>query len=272
MCESPGSPASPPGGFAKRLAGSAATWPGSGEDALAGQPEWTRLSKTRGHEHVIAEIERQLLAGHLHPGDRLPAERQLAELLGVGRGAVREALRALEALGLLTAHTGSGADAGSTLVGRPSEAMALLLRLHLALSGFTADDMVETRIVLEGWAVRVAAHRHDVTALAEAGHFLDLMDDPLLTPAQFLEHDAQFHVALAEASGNRLIGYLMQSLRETMHDHMERGFAHQPDPTAGMATLRREHRELYEHVLAAEADLAAAHVDQHIRKFYGALT
>lgn len=235
---------------------------------MAGQPEWTRLSKTRGHEHVIAEIERQLLAGHLHPGDRLPAERQLAELLGVGRGAVREALRALEALGLLTAHTGSGTDAGSTLVGRPSEAMALLLRLHLALAGFTVDDMVETRIVLEGWAVRAAAHRHDPPALAEADRVLHLMADPALTPAEFLEYDAQFHVALAGASGNRLIGYLMQSLRETMHDHMERGFAQQPDPAAVMATLRQEHREVYARVLSGDADLAAAHVNQHIRKFY----
>lgn len=235
---------------------------------MAVQPEWARLSKTRSHEHVISEIERQLLTGHLRAGDRLPAERELAQLLGVSRGAVREALRALEALGILTAHTGSGSDSGSTLVGRPSEAMTLLLRLHLALSGFTIDDMVETRITLEGWAARSTARRHDTNALQDTEHCLTQMATPHLQPAKFLEYDAQFHVALIVASGNHLASYLMQSLREVMRDHMERGLAKTPDPAAVTATLLHEHQEIYKLIRAGEGEQAAAHIERHIRGFY----
>lgn len=230
---------------------------------------WTPLRRVRSYEQVIAAIEQRILAGQLHVGDQLPPERRLAELLGVSRAAVREALRVLEALGILSAHTGSGSDAGSTLVGEPSEAMSMLLRLHLALSNFTIDDVVETRINIESAAVRGAAARastaDDLTSL---GDYLAAMEDPRVTTQQFNELDTQFHVALGDVSGNQLTAHLMQALRDTMRDHMVRAFEALNEPGPVLDDLRGQHRSIYEHIRKGDGDAAAHEIERHIGGFY----
>lgn len=229
---------------------------------------WAPLRRLRSYEQVIAAIEQRILAGQLHVGDQLPPERKLAELLGVSRAAVREALRVLEALGILTAHTGSGTDAGSTLVGQPSEAMSMLLRLHLALSNFTMDDVVGTRITIESAAVRGACDRSSNRALAELADYLAAMDDPGITTQQFNELDTQFHVALAEASGNQLTAHLMQALRDTMREHMMRAFEALDDPEPVLDDLRAQHRAIYEHIRTGDRETAAREIERHIGSFY----
>ncbi|MPZ63723.1 MAG: FCD domain-containing protein [Propionibacteriales bacterium] len=229
---------------------------------------WAPIRRLRSYEQVILAIEHRILAGQLHVGDRLPPERQLAELLGVSRAAVREALRALEALGILVAHTGSGGDAGSILVGQPSEAMTTLLRLHLALSNFTVDQVVEARIMIEGWSARSAARHGPAPADAELAELLDAMDDQTLSLQQFHDLDTQFHVAIATRSDNQLIAHLMQSLRDTMRDHMVRAFHAMTQPRNVLTQLRAQHREIYNLIQQGDGDAAAAAIEHHIRNFY----
>lgn len=236
-------------------------------DATSGD-DWEPIQRLRSHEQVILAIEQRILAGHLHVGDRLPPERQFAELLGVSRSAVREALRALEALGILVAHTGSGGDAGSVLVGQPSEAMTTLLRLHLALSNFTVDQVVEARIMIEGWSARAAARRPPASDDPDLAGLLDTMDDDRLSLQQFNDLDTQFHVAIATRSDNQLIAHLMQSLRDTMRDHMVRAFQEMAEPRAVLTQLRAQHREIYNLIVRGDGDAAAAAIEAHIRNFY----
>ena len=95
--------------------------------------EWRPLPRLRTHEQVVAEIENRLNSGKLKAGDRLPPERQFAEALGVSRGAVREALRILESIGVVEAGTGSGPTSGSRIVKDSTAGMGMVLRLHLQL-------------------------------------------------------------------------------------------------------------------------------------------
>ncbi|MDA0638314.1 GntR family transcriptional regulator, partial [Nonomuraea sp. MCN248] len=95
----------------------------------------TRPKRTRTFEDVLGELERRIAENGLTAGDRLPAERQLAEELGVSRSSVREAMRVLETLGVVTSQVGRGPDAGAVLVSRPGHALTDLLRLHLGLTG-----------------------------------------------------------------------------------------------------------------------------------------
>lgn len=125
--------------------------------------QWKPLARMRAHEQVMAEIENRLMAGRLKVGDRLPPERQFAEILGVGRGAVREALRILEAVGIVEASTGSGPSAGSVIVKDGVAGMAMVLRLHLQAASFRREDMVEARSLIE----RLAAH-NDLAAVLMA--------------------------------------------------------------------------------------------------------
>jgi DNA-binding FadR family transcriptional regulator len=117
--------------------------------AQSSPPPWKPLARMRTHEHVVAEIENRLVTGALKAGDRLPPERQFAEALGVSRGAVREALRILEAIGVLEAGTGSGPSAGSVIVRRGVAGMAMVMRLHLRLASFSAADLSEIRLLME---------------------------------------------------------------------------------------------------------------------------
>jgi len=163
----------------------------------------------RTHEHVLAQIEQQILDGRLSAGDRLPGERELADYLGVSRAGVREALRVLEALGVVSAGVGSGPAAGSVVRGEGTEALANLLRLHLALSRFTQREVVEVRVQLSGGRCPrprcTPAPRTSPVALVVLA-----MRQPEISYEQFNELDTGFHVSIAEMSGNALLGTLMR--------------------------------------------------------------
>ncbi|MDV3125351.1 GntR family transcriptional regulator [Mycobacterium sp. 21AC1] len=129
--------------------------------------QWKPLARMRTHEHVVAEIENRLMTGRLKAGDRLPPERQFAEILGVSRSAVREALRILEAVGVIEVRTGSGPGAGSVIVNDSVSGMAMVLRMHLQAGSFSRDDLVEVQLLLEPRASGNALAEVLTTALQE---------------------------------------------------------------------------------------------------------
>src|SRR5512135_147297 len=92
---------------------------------------WAPVTRARTYELVLDRVEEQIASGRLRAGDRLPAERELAAALGVSRVAVREAMRVLQAMGVITQGTGSGPDAGTTLTAAPGEALTRLIRMHV---------------------------------------------------------------------------------------------------------------------------------------------
>src|SRR5690349_19920696 len=129
----------------------------------------------RAWRMVLEKIETDLLDGRLAPGDRLPPERELASILGVGRSSVREALRVLEVMGLIRTGTGSGPSSGAIIIATPRGGMATLLRLQVAAQGFPLDDVVQTRLVLESAVVEALAG-DPARSTAEARLIVDAMD------------------------------------------------------------------------------------------------
>jgi GntR family transcriptional regulator, transcriptional repressor for pyruvate dehydrogenase complex len=221
---------------------------------------------------VLESVEGDLLSGRLSPGDRLPPERTLAADLGVGRSSVREALRVLEVLGLVRTAAGSGPTAGAVIVSRPSGGMSALLRLQVAAHGFAVEDIVKTRLTLE---TAVAADLADTMSdaasavdLAPARGLLDAMEVPHLTDAEFLALDAQFHLALAEASGNQVIVATMAGLRDSIEHYVRVGARQLPSWADTSARLRREHRDILAAVESGDAAEARATVRDHISGYY----
>ncbi|WP_052273923.1 FadR/GntR family transcriptional regulator [Arthrobacter sp. L77] len=220
----------------------------------------------RNHQAVSAWLEQELAAGRLAIGSRLPGERAMAERLGISRASVREGTRVLEALGVVRAGVGSGPQAGTVITGNPALALDSALRLHVASTHLPVTDVVETRLLLETWA---AAHASpDSPALARAALLLDEMDQHDDGPDGFLERDALFHVALAEAAGNVLIGAMMGSLRGSIAAYTQRLTAGLPDWSATSDRLRSEHRAILEAVLAGRGVAAADLIRDHIEGFY----
>jgi GntR family transcriptional regulator, transcriptional repressor for pyruvate dehydrogenase complex len=220
------------------------------------------------HETVMRHIEDQLAAGRVRIGDRLPGERVLSQSLGVGRSSVREALRVLEAMGVVRRGVGSGPDAGAVVVAEPSSAISAMLRLHLATSHLPMADIVEYRLLLESWAVRRAADRAAPAELEAAHALLDAMDDPDIDPERFHRLDAEFHVALAGMAGNVLVASVMAALRDAIHGYVMAAVSRLPDWPDIAGRLRAEHRGVLDAVVAGTGDLAATRVVEHIDGFY----
>lgn len=221
----------------------------------------------RAWRTVLDRIEHDLLSGRLHPGDRLPGERVLAAELGVGRSSVREALRVLDVMGLLTTATGSGPQSGAIIVARPGGGMSALMRLQAAAQGFDARDIVDTRITLESAVARTLAERAD-PALDDARLLIEAMNHPDTSRAQFLVLDTRFHLALAEAAGNQVIVATMAGLRSAVEGYISERAAVLPSWERTSARLHAEHGEILDAIAAGEPDRAAALIAAHITGYY----
>lgn len=229
---------------------------------------WQPVRRLRTHEHVLAQIEQQILDGRLSEGDRLPAERELADYLGVSRAGVREAMRVLEALGVVSAGVGSGPTSGSVIRGEGSEALANLLRLHLALSRFTQREVVEVRIQLERWAVAEAAVHATASDVIKLRSVVLAMRQRDISHEEFNELDTGFHVSVAEMSGNALLGTLMRALRDAVRREMLAVFEGLQDWRGTADSLADQHQAIVEAIAAHDSTGATALVERHIASFY----
>ena len=210
--------------------------------------------------------------GELHIGDRLPSERALAEQFGISRASVREAIRVLDAMGLVRSAVGSGPNAGAVVISEPSAALAWGLRMHLATSSLPVHDVVATRVLLESQAAADAARRwespEDEAALVECGRLLSELEDPQLPDLRFHEADAQFHLLLSALGGNVVVGTILDSLRQATIGYVREGVRNLSDWPQVREELNRQHRRILEAVRARHAEEAAAEVRAHIQWFH----
>ncbi|MFG1826526.1 FadR/GntR family transcriptional regulator [Microbispora bryophytorum] len=256
-------------------------------------------ARPRAFEEVLARIEERIGADGLTVGDRLPGERQLAEQLGVGRSSVREALRVLETLGVVASQAGRGPDAGAVLTSRPGNALTDLLRLHLGLATLSMREVIDTRLMIEQWAAARAATANAAanaaasartaaqtakaqaaaqtteaqtaaartaeaeTATARMAEAIAAMD-AARDPAEFVEHDIAFHLALAEAAGNRLIVAVMRALRDALRRYAVDAVVRLGD-TGG---LQDDHRRIHRAIEDGDAGAATSAVAEHLARAY----
>ena len=221
----------------------------------------------RTHQLVLTWIENELSGGRLAVGGRLPAERALAEQLKVSRTSVREAIRILEAMGVVRAGVWSGPEAGTVVISDPTAALGSALRLHVATQHLPVADIVATRVLLESWAA--AAARPDAPQLDDAAALLHTMDAAEDLPINdFLALDVRFHLALADAAGNAVVSAMMGSLRESIQGYAADLTSRLPDWEATAARLRAEHHGILDAIRKDDGGTAAKLVAAHIEGYY----
>lgn len=226
----------------------------------------------KAYEVVLRHVEKAILQGRLAVGDVLPPERDLAQQLGVSRSATREAIRALEAQGVLTSGVGTGPEAGTRVTDQQSRALTTLLRLHVALAEFPVEDVVELRIALERGSVSLAARRASAPTLRRLRALLEAMAAPIVGLEAFNELDTEFHILIAQAADNRLITDMTAAVRESMRQPILRASRQMPDWESFRADLQRHHEGIYQAVAAHDASRAADLVEAHIRVAYSVLS
>lgn len=194
--------------------------------------------------------------GSIAPGTRLPPERQLASTLEVGRSAVREALAALEILGIVDVRPG----AGTYLRGSVSELLPQSLSWGILLGERSTAELLEVRSALEIYAARLAAQRIDDAALARLSLALESMRGSLGQLSDFVEADLRFHRELATSTDNSVLLDLLQLIRSLLRVWADRAVH---DPTEAQAALA-EHAAVFEAITRRDGDAAASAMAQHM--------
>ncbi|MFG2503067.1 FadR/GntR family transcriptional regulator [Streptomyces sp. NPDC048441] len=216
------------------------------------------VTPVRAYQRVAEQIEERILNGDLPPGSRLPAERDLVNRFGVGRSTVREALRVLQSAGLIRSRPGDplGAEVLGVTPDNLSQALGRLTRSSVA----TLGELVQFRMVLDAESNRLAARLHTEADLTRMREQITRMES--LTgrgPASlhaFSEADALFHRAIAEASGNSLLGLCARAVHEAVVEVIEKKIAGVTDSTAWMERSIAHHREVLAAISAGDGPLA----------------
>ena len=226
---------------------------------------------------VADQIREAILRGDLASGARLPTERELGDTFGVSRASVREALRSLQAHGLIS---GAGRIAPARTVvtlGELDSLQEAVVRL-LTLQRVPFADLMELRTTVEAAAVRRAAERADgVPAeerLAEARRTLGRMHARGVGVEDFHDADVAFHLALVGASGNQAMQLVMEAVLVTVAAYLMDALR-SLGPRRQRQTLRTltaQHAAILDAVESKDPDRAEALVRSHIVDFYSSLT
>ena len=226
--------------------------------------ELRKVRQRRLADDIVAQVEAKILEGTFKVGERLPAERALAEQFGVSRPSLREAIQKLVARGLLVSRHGGGTFVAETLGSTFSDPLLQLLENNEDAQ----RDLLEFRHTLEGSCAYYAALRAtdlDRQRLTEVFDALQACYAQEPSRAEEGAADASFHLAIAEASHNAVLLHTMRGLFDLLKRNVVTNIG-------GMYALREEtrqmlmeqHRELYERIMAREAEQAREVIQRHI--------
>jgi len=206
---------------------------------------------------VATRLLELFTSGAIESGTRLPPERQLAASFQVGRSAVREALAALELLGIVDVRPGSG----TYLRGSASELLPQTLSWGMMLGEPLTRELIEVRGGLEIYAVRLAAERMPDAALDELAHHLEVMRGSVDNLSVFVEADIRFHLEIARSTNNKVLLDLLQSVRALLRVWVDRALE---DPGHAQVALD-EHTEVYNALRTRDPDAAATAMSRHMQ-------
>ena len=219
---------------------------------------------------VVRQIEELILRGILRPGERLPSERELAERLGVSRPSLRDAIAQLQSSGLLSTKAGAGIYVADVLGSAFSPALVDLFARHEE----AVFDYLSFRKDMEGLAAERAARLGSDTDLAvvaavfakmEAAHTAKRADHEA-------ELDAQFHLAIIEASHNVIMLHMMRSMYDLLQDGVFYNRQIMFKQRTSRGALLDQHRAINDALQARDPEGARAAVEAHLEFVHRSLS
>ncbi|MGB9867480.1 MAG: FadR/GntR family transcriptional regulator [Bacillota bacterium] len=203
-------------------------------------------------DYIVEEIKNMIIEGALKAGDRLPTEKELADKLGVGRSSVREAVKALHSMGLITrTKDGMIIDIkSSTFFTDPR-----LLSKHVGVG-----ELFEARKVIEVQMAGMAAERAAAEEIAELEQVLTEADKQPMPPEKFVFYDMTFHLGIARASHNRVLVQVFSSIKDLLWEAQSQ-LARVPGV---MDKARRLHKEIFAAVKQKDLEKSRAMMFTHL--------
>ena len=218
------------------------------------------------HRKILRWLENELFEGNIQLGQDLPTDSEIARAIGVGRSRTRDALRTLEDMDLVQLYTGRGKEMLVHLSDEPAAAASAALRLHMSSSRYPTRDLVQTRILLESWAI--ARIDPKTVSFAEMDDVLAQMEDFDLSIRDFLELLLSFHHQVMRCTGNELLVGLLASVRQPSFESMLSLVGRMPLWSSAVERLRAESRAIAEALKAGDAATARALVIGQLRGMY----
>jgi len=206
--------------------------------------------------HVVDHVRALIASGALHPGDRLPPERELARELKISRSSLRAGIGFLSAMGVLKSRHGAGTFISSGPPALDSSSLSVLGALH----GFLPWQMFEAREVIEASVASLAAERATDEQIAELAEEVTEMYAAMDDPHQYLIHDIRFHRTIAKAAGNPILAALMETISVNLYDHRRLTVERAQD----LKESAEMHREIYRAIRSRNPLQAKQSMERHL--------
>jgi GntR family transcriptional regulator, transcriptional repressor for pyruvate dehydrogenase complex len=225
---------------------------GNGASTVA----WRQVRNTRASEDVLTQIKQAFFSG-MKAGDWLGTESELAARFGVSRITVRDAVRSLEAQGIVDVKV--GARGGVRIAHGDPDRFADALSVQFHLMGITWDELTEAMRVIEPMTASLASQRATEEEIGRIRAILDESRRHIGEPGVFTEYGLDFHLAIAEASGNRALRAEVRALRSVQRLQFE------PNTSVEVAQrVVRMHADIADAIEAGDADRAREAMNVHL--------
>lgn len=175
-------------------------------------------SAPRTFDIICEQIRAQLVSGALKAGDKLPAERELAGQLGVSRNALREALRSLEAVGIV--RNAKGAKGGAFIQAAEPDRIIQAMKDYVDLGDISLSELTEARVALQDVIIRLVCARGEDSDFDELEAIASRTRQESDVEARYLSA-VEFYAVMARATKNRIFGIFVQSLAVILHEFVK---------------------------------------------------
>jgi GntR family transcriptional repressor for pyruvate dehydrogenase complex len=218
-------------------------------------PEFRPVKQEKIATKIVAQIKSLIIKGDLKPGDVLPPERKLISLLKVSRPSLREALNTLTAMGFLEVSQRHRTVVKSLAAGSITEPLHRLLKEDMQ----TVFELIEARKAMETWNAYHAAERATASDIARLEKSTESMRIKIEQEMSVVEADANFHLAISEATHNKIQTHLMFSiydiLKESLGKYLE---------NIKMSDIFDQHCKVVEAIIKRDPDLASVRMREHL--------
>lgn len=211
---------------------------------------------------LIAAFKAMIAEGTLTPGQRLPAERTLAESFGVARSSLRQALKVLEIMGVISQRVGDGTYLNSGAAAILDEPMEFLI----LLDGITFHELMEARLIVEPELTARAAERATAGDIRELRAVLAAMEAAEDDPAEFIAQDLLFHHTIFRIAANRVCGLMFKVVHQSLAKLIR--ITSQVVPAEHTLAL---HRRIFHAIRKRDAAEARRRMTEHLEDARGLL-
>jgi GntR family transcriptional repressor for pyruvate dehydrogenase complex len=215
-----------------------------------------RIERVAVTDEVVKRIVDLILHEGLKPGDRLPSERKLSAMLGVGHTTLREALKLLTAVGLVQVSVGNGTFVGTG----QSSLLARRVSWGVLMGEHSTHELMETRRAIEVEVAGLAAGRGTAAELEAIGERLEQMRVSVADGEAFGRYDLEFHLALSQAAHNRVLHRILETVRQLL----QVGILETTREYGDQEQTIEAHAAIYEAIRGRDASAARLAMSAHL--------